>query len=341
MSDTDIVSGMFRLAAKRHFISSELCSALSMRVAEDSAILDIARTANPGAFPPYLLMAAVHSLVLADPSCGLARFFPTVSGHSVPGEDIFPAFKAFVLENRAPIEAIIRSAHVNKTVLKRSACLRALLVDVAHAKGWKQAHLVDVGCGAGLNLLLDQWRIIYEGVGTVGPEDSPVRFSIEVRDGDPPLGEMPEILSRTGVDLDGFDLADEAQERWLLGSLFPDQPDVFDLTKKALSVLRKTPPQFVTGGAETELFQTLENLPGDAPVFVMHSMAIYQMRPEHKAAVNRAIQSAGQKRPVVRIGMEILGNKTTLIITESAAGQRAVGEADDDAFWMGWYDRNG
>lgn len=339
MINADILSGMFRLASTRHFISSDLCSSLSMRIAEDAAILDVAGHSNPGTFPPYLLMAAVHSLVLANPSCALARFFPTVSGHSVPGKDVFPAFKAFVLENCGPIEAIIRSAHVNKTVLKRSACLRALLVDVTHKKGWEQVHLVDVGCGAGLNLLLDQWRITYEGRGAVGTEDAPVRFSIEVRDGDPPRGGMPEIISRTGIDLNGFDLADEAQERWLLGSLFPDQPAVFDLTKKALSVLRKAPPQFVTGGAETELFQTLENLPGNAPVVVMHSMALYQMRPEHKAAVNRAIQSAGQKRPVVRIGMEILGDKTTLIIAESTAGQRAVGEADDDAAWMSWYDR--
>jgi len=340
MIDASIASGMFRLAANRHFISSDLCSALSMKTADDPDILEIARRSNPGAFPPYLLMAAVHALVLEDPSCELARFFPTVSGLPVPADDPFPSFKKFVLENRGSIESIIRSAHVNKTVLKRSACLRALLVDVACKNGWNRVHLVDVGCGAGLNLLLDQWRMTYGAHGTVGPEDSPVQFSIAVRDGVPPLSEIPEILTRTGIDLNRFDLNDPAQERWLQGCLFPDQPEIFKLTKTALGVLREMPPRFMDGGAETELFQTLENLPGEEPVIVMHSMAVFQMRPEHKAAMNRAIQQTAETRPVVRIGMEITGNKTSLIRTDAGGvNQQAAGEADDDASWMSWYDR--
>lgn len=338
MSDTDLFASMFRLAAKRHFISSDLCSALSARIAEDSAILDIARTANPGAFPPYLLMAAVHSLVLDDPSCELARFFPTVSNRPVPGEDPFPAFKAFVVENCGPIEAIICSAHVNKTVLKRSACLRALLVEVANRKGWDRIHLVDVGCGAGLNLLLDQWRMTYGRLGSVGPEESLVQFSIEVRSGVLPLGELPAILSRTGVDLNRFDLECPAQERWLLGCLFPDHLDTFDLTKLALAVLRQQPPRFVTGNAEVELSNVLQGLPGIEPVVVMHSMAFFQMSPEQKRSIWQAIRQACLTRPVVRIGMEILGDKTTLTIADpNEADPLTVGEADDDAAWMRWY----
>ena len=338
MIDADILSGMFRLASTRHFSMSPLCSLLASKIADDSEILDVVRSSNPGEFPPYLLMAAVHTLVLGSPSCELARFFQTVSGAAVPGENSFPVFKKFVLENRELIESMICSAHVNKTVLKRSACLRALLVDVAHKNGWERVHLVDVGCGAGLNLLLDQWRITYGELGSVGPEKSPVQFAIGLRDGKPPLSELPVILSRIGVDLNRFDLDDPAQERWFLGCLFPDQPDIFELTKNALTYLRTMPPRFVAGNAGDELPKVLKVLPGSEPVVIMHSMALPQMRPEHKAAVNRAILQAGEVRPVVRIGMEILGNKTSLMHTDiGGANQRAAGAADDDAAWMSWY----
>lgn len=339
MIDNKVLSSTFRLAAGRDFSTSGLWSALAVRVAEDPDILDIAQFANAEAFPPYLLMTAVHSLVLENSDCELARFFPTVSRQPVPGSDPYPAFKAFVLGAREKILPIIQSAYVNKTVLKRSACLRALLADVANRKGWDRVHLVDVGCGAGLNLFLDHWRMTYGNLGDVGPADSTIRFAIELRaDSSPPLGELPEILTRTGIDFNCFDLADAAQERWLLGCFFPDHPDLFDLTKRALAVLRREPPRFVTGNAEIELSKTLGELPGNDPVVVMHSLTLFQMSPKQKQSVSQAIRQACLVRPVARIGMEILGDKTTLIIADpDEPDPQTVGEADFDAAWMRWY----
>ena len=339
MIDNAILSSTFRLAARRDFSTSVLWSSLAARIADDPDILEVAQFANAEAFPPYLLMAAVHSLVLKTSDCELARFFPTVSRRPMPSSDPYPAFKAFVLRAREQIASIIQSAHVNKTVLKRSACLRALLVEVANRKGWDRVHLVDVGCGAGLNLFLDHWRMTYGGLGDVGPADSTIRFAIELRTGSPlPLGDLPEILTRTGIDLDRFDLADEAQERWLLGCLFPDHPDTFDLTKQALAVLRRQPPRFVTGNAEIKLSKILGELPGNEPVVVMHSMALFQMSPEQKRSMGQAIRQTCLVRPIARIGMEILGDKTTLTLADPIeANPMTVGEADDDAAWMRWY----
>jgi hypothetical protein len=339
MIDSAMLSETFRLAAKRHFSASDLWSSLAMRIAEDPDVLNVARVANPKAFPPYLLMTAVHRLVLAEPDCELAQFFPTVSTQPPPSSNPYPVFKAFVLGARKQITTLIQSANVNKTIVKRSACLRALLVDVANKKGWDRVHLVDIGCGAGLNLFLDNWRITYRGLGEVGPSDSGVHFSIEVRDGSPPpLGELPRLLTRTGIDLDRFDLEDAAQEQWLLGSLFPDHPDIFDLTKRALDVLRLQPPNFVTGNAGDELAQVLIELPGNEPVVVMHSMALFQMSPKQKQSVHQALRQAGQMRPVAKIGMEIVGSQTRLIAASlDDAEPLAAGEADDDAAWMRWY----
>lgn len=337
MIDIKLLSGVFRLAAKRHFISSDLCSHLSLQIAEDSEILDVACRANPKAFPPYLLMSAVHSLVLDNPECELARFFSTVSSQQVSTEDAFPVFKNFILTNRELIESIICTANVNKTVLKRSACLRALLIEAAQRNGWKQVHLVDIGCSAGLNLLMDQWRMSYGSMAAVGPEESSVHFSIDVRGGVPPCLELPKILSRTGIDLDRFDLENPAHERWLLGCLFPDQPEIFNLTKAALECLRGMPPRFVIGNAATELANVLHSIPGNEPVVVMHSMTLYQMKLEHKISVNLAMNEAAKCRPIVRIGMEIHGSQTALLLAGSlGTATQTLGAADDDASWIQW-----
>ena len=336
---SEMVAGTFRMAAKRHFASSDLCSSIALRIAEDAEVLEVAGLANPGQFPPYLMLAAVHSLLLKNTDVVLAQFFPSVSGKPVPKIDPYPAFRDFVLGARDQITELIRTAHVNKSVLKRSACLRALLVKIATENAWDRVHLVDIGCGVGLNLLMDYWRITYQGAGDVGPVASPVHFSIELRGGKtPPLDNMPEILSRTGIDLDYFDLTNEAQKQWILGNLFPDHLDTFDATKRALPVLIKHTPRILVGDAGVELARVLPELSGRDPVIIMHSLAHHQMKLEQKRAVYQAIKRASITRPILSIGMELFDTKCLLSIDTSDESEPIVaGEADDDANWMLWY----
>ena len=192
LTKIDMVASTFRLAVKQYFASSALYSTLAAKIAEDVDVLEIAALSKPGQFPPYLLLAAVHSLLIEFNEDMLAKFYPSITGESVPKDDPYPAFKEFTLKHADEIIKIIQTANVNKTVIKHSACLRALLVTIAKEWKWDNIHLVDIGCGAGFNLLMDHWRINYCGFGSVGPDNSPVRFSTEMRgDNAPPLFKMP------------------------------------------------------------------------------------------------------------------------------------------------------
>lgn len=339
MIDYEMVAGTFRLAAKKHFVTSNLWSSIAARIAEDPDVLAIAQESTPGAFPPFLLLAAVHSLVLADPGCKLAKFFPTVSRDPIPDSDPYPVFKDFALGACKQISSIIQSAHVNKTVVKRSACLRALLVNVARKNRWDQVHIIDFGCSAGLNLLLDHWRITYGDFGTEGPQTATVHFSIEMRGGDYlPSGELPVILSRSGIDIDRFDLTNESHERWLLGNLFPDHTEIFELTKQAFSVLRSYPPRYVTGNAKYALAKILAKLPESEPVVVMNSFVLPSLSSDQRKSFHQTLHQARKFRPIARISMEILGNNAALMIDDlDGEGYTRVGESDDDATWMCWY----
>ena len=337
MIDKDILAEMFRMSTKQHFEKSPLTSHLANATADDDEVLEVVRCANTSAFAPHMLMATVHSLVMGDPGCDLARHFPSVSGRERPNEDPFPAFKAFVLEHKDRIMDIISKGRVNKTIFRRSACFRAALVEAARLNGWDKVHLVDIGCSAGLNLLNDQWRIRYGDLGEVGPEDSPVKFNIEVREGIPPMGDVPEILSRTGIDFDLFDLNDPAQENWLLGFLFPDDIGMVESTRGALRHLRMVPPNFVQGSVSEKLPGVLAGLPGDDPVVVIHSMLFYRLDPREKVVINRAIVECAKNRPTVRIGVEIIGREANIILADPMAeDQLYLGSAEHNAEWMSW-----
>src|SRR5437868_3846712 len=163
MTDLALISAAFLRAAERDFLASPLYVALSKRIAQDDEVLVIAGHSKPAQFPPYLLLTAVHSLLLEDASDPLARFYPSVGGRADSLDGVYGPFREFVIRHGQRLISIIASAHVNKSVLRRSACLRPMIVEVAGESGWSAIHLIDLGCGAGFNLLLDKWRFSYRG----------------------------------------------------------------------------------------------------------------------------------------------------------------------------------
>jgi hypothetical protein len=339
MTDLSLIAGAFLRAAERDFLASPLYIALAHSIAQDEEVLAIAQHSTSGQFPPYLLLTAVHSLLLEDSGDPLAEFYPSVAGGAVSKGDAYPSFRDYVTRHKDRVISIISSAHVNKSVLRRAAGLRPMIAEVAGKSGWPAVHLVDLGCGAGFNLLLDKWRIDYRGGGdhSVGPADSPVRVPTTLRGGTPPYEPFPAILSRTGLDLDHVEKMDAAHERWILGSQFPDDSLNLQLTREALPFLRRNPPQFVIGDAASTLGPVLDQLPEAAPVIVMHSLALVQMQPDQRQSVVRAIRAASARRPVARIGMEISGLTASLTIASGdGKTSRIVGEAEIDGAWLSW-----
>ena len=339
MIGMDMVSNTFKLAAGKHFGASALYASLAEKVSEDDKLLAVARHARTGSFPPFLFFTAIHSILLRDRNEELGQFFQTVSRKPTTAGDPYPLLRDFVRRHFEEIMALIRSANVNKSVIHRSACLRAMLAKVAAEMDWKRIHLVDMGCGVGFNLLMDRWRISYSDCGNVGPSDSPVRFSVAVKGpGIPSLEATPEIISRTGIDIDVFDLTDDAHLRWLQGGLFPEQLEVLEVQERAFGVLRQEAPRIVKGDAGVELSNILADLSGADPVVVTHSLMMHQLKPAQRQMIFRALQQTAGDRPVVRLGMELGRAHCVLAIAHcNGTGSNIVGEADDDAAWMRWY----
>ena len=84
---------------------------------------------------------------------------------------------------------------------------------VARAAGRPLA-LIDVGAGAGLNLLWDEFYYRYSNGSAFGTGMSPVRIDCEIRGPQPDIPQrFPEVADRVGIDLHPIDRADGEQYR--------------------------------------------------------------------------------------------------------------------------------
>ena len=88
------------------------------------------------------------------------------------------------------------------------------IAEAARRAGAHAVGLIDVGCGAGLNLNVDRVGISYSNGQSLGDPSSPVQMSSSlVGDRPIPARAMPEVVARVGVDLDPVDVTDADEAR--------------------------------------------------------------------------------------------------------------------------------
>ncbi len=77
--------------------------------------------------------------------------------------------------------------------------------------------IIELGASAGLNLLWDQYRYVYDGDGSFGALDTAVVIRSQFRGSQRPAlpALAPPVVGRVGVDLDPIDVRDSEQGRWL------------------------------------------------------------------------------------------------------------------------------
>jgi len=241
-----------------------------------------------------LLFASVHFLVLADPGCDLARFYPSVDPEAAAANaasDPWPAFRAFSLDRRNEIEALIATRNTQTNEVGRCAALAPALELVRRATG-QPLSLLEVGASAGLNLCLDRYRIEYGAPTWVPPVAAPA-FVAEGSFGDPgspvlirarvvgehevpvaATGSVPFIADRIGLDLAPVDVTDDEAVRWLEACVFADRTDRLGRLRAAVRLARHDPPRVVAGDAVADLAAVARIVDGQGPLVVLHSWAL-------------------------------------------------------------------
>lgn len=278
---------------------SPLYARLAEAAADDDRLLDIAATAPAGQPEPELLLAAVHSLLLAGRDHPLARYYPTCGGPDAAA-DPAPDFRDFCLANEDRLRSVVSSRRCQTNDVGRSAVLLPAFEHVAETTGAETLALIEIGSSAGLNLNWDRYRYEFDGAGTAGERESPVTVATEVRgDRRPPLPRTPTAVAhRRGIDLNPLDATDEADARWLRALIHPERTRRHRRLAAALEVAREHPPPLVEGDALDELPERLSAAPDRAALVVFSTHVLYQLEESAIADLRSLLAEHGAERPV-------------------------------------------
>lgn len=274
---------------------------------------------------PLRLLGAAHRLALSGAAPSWARMLPSCGGEvpSTNGELISAWSELVRTQGQELSEGLDYEVQTNEVA--RSAGLALGLASTA----FSSTRLVELGCSAGLNLRLDQFCIDLaskadsEGVGSssrlLGDPGSTVRLSPEVRTAAPhPLGQLPRITERIGIDPHPLDATTEQGELRLLGFVWPDQLQRIERCKAAIEMACRVPAVLMQsalmqsadplgpGGLEqtaarppsalpdtAELLESL--LANEQPTVIQQSIVWQYIPPELRWRITAVIEAAGHR----------------------------------------------
>jgi hypothetical protein len=279
--------------------------------------------------PPNLLFASVQYLLMEGTGPELAPYYRSLVEEPLPAPGVGPLFREFVLEHEERIVEMGNTRYTQTNECRRCVALLPMVM-MAPFDGF---HLIDVGTSAGLNLGLDRYRYRYDDL-EWGPASHLV-LSAGSRGATPALHDV-EVLSRTGLDINPLDAADEESRRWLDALIWPEREDRRNRLRQALQVVSDIPVEMIAGDALDTLPGCLEALPDSEPVVVMSSFAFAQITPDGRKTIDEIAERERSRRPVHRVIMEVFdeGDDWARLVVDGGSGPETVGQAHPHGEWI-------
>jgi hypothetical protein len=283
---------------------------LSEGVASDEQILRLVGQAPPAQRRPLILLAAVHDILLAGSDDPLAAYYPTVAGWredrtgSATG-DAYSAFASFCARHSDQLAEMLKTRSTQTNEVGRCTGLVPALAETARRAG-EPLSVLDLGSAAGLHLLFDRYAYAYHrpeergGVIRTGQQDSPVLLEVEVREGDAPVGSMPPVVHRSGLDRSPVDLEDPERARWLLACQWPDHPERFFRAARAIEVAQATPdrPRVRPGDIIEGLAIADADSPASSRLCITHTWVAAYLSDADQRRLDTAVTELARHRPV-------------------------------------------
>jgi hypothetical protein len=349
MADVGALMRRFEIAAGEHRRRSPFNTQLLGAIAGRPDIAGILQAAPEEQQLPVLLLAAVHSIVLAEPTTPLADWYPTVRAEP-RADDPFPEFARLCLDREDQLRAIVATHATQTNEVGRCALFVPALGLVADEVG--PIGLVDIGASAGLNLRLDRYRYEYD-IGTVVGPASPVVLPCGVRGEVPVPAEVCVVGARIGVDRSPIDPSDADQVRWLMACVWPDQRDRFERLAAAIELAVAHPAEVLTGDAVALLDRAIGAVgPGGHPT-VLTSWVLNYLPLARRTAFLAELDRIGAERDLSWVVLESPGLSrgvpfpgpvadsflTHLLLVRWRSGVRTVthlAECHPHGYWMRW-----
>jgi hypothetical protein len=306
---------------------SPLYEQLSLEIADDPELLELADNAREEQPLPMVLLASVQYLLFENPAHRLAAYYPSVDGEttqvdgettSVDGEtspvddetvpvddEPYPAFREFCFDHEAEIRELIASRRVQTNTVRRSGCLLPAIEYVSREVDRTPLGLVEIGSSAGLNLLWDQYGYSYDGT-PVGDDSSPVQIDCELRgEIEPPFPtEMPPVGSRRGIDLHPLAVDADEDAQWLDALIWPEHEKRRENVRHAAEIAAESPPTIHEGDVLEELEAVVDGVPDDQPICLYNSYVLYQLSDSQRADLYNLVSELGADRDLYWLSCE-------------------------------------
>jgi hypothetical protein len=333
-----------------------LYAALAAGISRDRELYRLLLHAPVTQRMPVLLFAAVHDLLLDQPTDPLARWYPNLTtDHRSPSDrSLMPAFERFVHEHSDQLQRLLATRTTQTNEVGRCAFLLPAFGLVAEEVG-PLGHL-DVGASGGLNLLLDrfQYRFVdQEGRWSTVGDDSTVMLECSTTGAVPIPPVMPTIATRCGVDRSPIDVTDDGEARWLEACVWPDQANRFHRLVEAIEIARSAPPELLAGDAVTSLAPAIERVGSAAHPVVTNSWVLNYLTSRERLDYLAELDRIGAERDLSWVYAEAPAlipelpnepdpkdpHRTVLSLARWRNGQRTVDHlatCHPHGFWIHW-----
>lgn len=314
----ELAEGFRKFAVKQCKGKSSLYERFSLAIAEDRELLDLARDVIPGQPAPNILLGAIHLLLLQGYQHQLAVYYPSISDNVDVTGDPVPHLKSFCREYADEIRGIVSKHVVQTNVVNRCAVIVPALMFASEQNHGEPYHLFDIGASAGLTLLWDKYKYLYNENEAFGDLNSPVQIHCENR-GDQELllnFQAIQTLSRVGVDIAPVDIRNEEESLWLQALVWPTRTVQRDQLKHALDVARIAPPELICGDATEQLPYLINKYHDNHTAVVLFSWSIYQAfgSPGGRDRASNLLSNLSQRRPITEISIGHFSNEVPRIM---------------------------
>jgi hypothetical protein len=324
--------------------NSELYYQLSLQIANEPELLQIAANAKQGQPIPNIFFAAIHYLLLTNVHEELAKYYPSINGNDF-AEIPFSIFKAFCLKKAKEINEIISTRIVQTNVINRCAYLMPILSKII-AEENKPTTIIDIGTSAGLTLNFDKYEYWYNGQKLFGNSNVAVKSRI-TGSAIPQIYPISQPIVKIGIDQSLIDLSDEEDILWLKALVWTDQLERFAAIDQALKLDELKRIRFIKGSTVSDFEREILEIQTTENLIICATHVLYQFSKEALDSFYAMLERIGQIRDLyflsvegIKLLLERYNSKETVVeLTSYRLKQKAVtflAETNGHGNWIRW-----
>jgi hypothetical protein len=297
--DLPRLATLFRWFADHECADEPLYAAMCRFLAGQPAQLELLAGAEPEQRRPNLWLAAVHDLLLTGVAHPLQAYYASLGGMRPPDAELGACLTDFVSQHSVALRERMATHTTQTNEIGRCTVLWPALQAIARRSGRPKLALLDLGCSAGLNLGVDDYRYDY-GDTTQGAEARPEVPVLACRPVGPrrPATTAFQIVRRLGIDPAPVDVNDAEAVRWLRACLWPSNVGRVQRFDQAIVLAqRRAWPVRREANCTAAVARWLDGLPSDVQPVLFNSWVLTYFHPEalqrHVTAMTALVRERG------------------------------------------------